>query len=289
MPETRVPGGAYGLTVEGVPDARSLLVDAPPHWPPMNVSTTKLGRPPGAETIDDAHAVVRLGSGGWVTIDRLARQATFAMPSVPSSLALVHPHLAAVAAVEAHWTGRESFHAGGFVVAGGVWGLMGLKGAGKSSMLAALAVHGIPVMSDDVLVVEGRTALAGPRSVDLRAGAVAHLGGAQNLGLVGGRERWRVSIGAVSPELPLHGWVELHWGETFAVRAKRGSDRLRGLIPHRALRVRPMRPEQLVHLAALPVLELHRPRRWSSHEQAIETLLDAIGNGGEPSRLQKGE
>jgi ABC-type molybdenum transport system ATPase subunit/photorepair protein PhrA len=51
--------------------------------------------------------------------------------------------------VLAHWLGRESFHGGGFVAGDGVWGVLGEKGDGKSTLLASLALSGVPIVADD--------------------------------------------------------------------------------------------------------------------------------------------
>ena len=124
----------------------------------------------------------------------------------------MHPHLAGAAAVLSHWCGRDSFHAGAFVVDGGVWGLLGDKGAGNSSTLVSLARAGVPIVSDDVLVLDKATAYAGPRSIDLRTDAAQTLRTGQPLGMIGDRARWRVPLGPVEPELPFRGWVTLRWG-----------------------------------------------------------------------------
>ncbi len=61
------------------------------------------------------------------------------------------------------------------VTADGVWGVLGDKTAGEH----AARVAGDPrhrIASDDVLIVDGRTVLAGPRSVDLREEAAERLG-----------------------------------------------------------------------------------------------------------------
>ena len=222
-------------------------------------------------------ALLRLRSGGSVEIDRLARRAVFRLPTRPDDRVLVHPHFAGVAAVAAHWLGRESFHAGAFVAGGGVWGLLGDRGAGKSSMLASLALAGVPVLCDDVLVLDGLTALAGPRSLDLRSDAAAHLGIGEPLGVIGQRERWRVPLQPIAPELPFRGWVVLGWDEQTVVRRARGSERLTSLLPHRAARLYPPQPQELIELSSLPFLQLLRPRRWDSADDALRLLLDAVG------------
>ena len=275
--------GAYGFIVDGVPGAHPWLIDAPAHWSRLEVIVTLASEPRlPEESIDSSRAVVRVPPDGWVLIDRTRSRATFSLPALPPASALVHPHLAAVAVADAHWRDRESFHAGGFVAGGMVWGVLGEKGAGKSSFLASLAQAGVPIVSDDVLVIDGGAALAGPRSIDLRAGAAQRLGVGEALGTIGLRERWRLALGPVEAELPFAGWIELHWAQRVGVTAKRGSERLRTLVAHRGLRATPARPQRLIELAALPVLELSRPQRWESHEDAIDALLHAVDGAGEP-------
>jgi hypothetical protein len=272
------PRGAYGFTLAGVPEARALLVPAPRHWPGLELGVRVSSAPePPADRVDDATAVLRLRSGGSVAIDRRAGRATFSFAARPTDGALVHPHLAAVASVSAYWLGRETFHGGGFCAGGGVWGLLGGKEAGKSSLLASLARAGVPVVSDDLLVLDGLTALAGPRSIDLRGDAASAFAGAEPLGVIGGRERWRLLLGPVGAELPLRGWVTLSWGGEVDVRALRGSGRLRTLGAHRGARLHPPDAGALIELSALPFLELARPRSWSSASEAVSRLLEAVG------------
>lgn len=154
--------------------------------------------------------------------------------------------------------------------------MLGEKGAGKSSMLAALAGAGTPIVCDDVLVVEGTTALAGPRSIDLRKDAANRFGVGEPLGVLGDRERWRVPLGGIEPELPFCGWVTLRWSEEQAIRRLHGAERVHELLEHLALRVPPGNPGAVLDLAALPFLELSRPRRWSSIGRTVEFLLDAV-------------
>ena len=176
----------------------------------------------------------------------------------------------------AHWHERETFHAGAFVVAGEVWGVLGKREAGKSSFLASLALGGIPVLCDDVLVLDHLTALAGPRSVDLRADAAQHLEAGEPLGIVGTRERWRLMLDSVPAELPMGGWISLRWGSRIEAAPVRGSDRLRELGAHRGLTLYPAKPGALIELSALPFMTLRRPRRWESGDDAVKCMLDAL-------------
>ena len=67
------------------------------------------------------------------------------------------------AAVFARWRGLETLHGGAFVDdRGGAWAVLGDRGAGKSSLLAALALAGHEVVADDLLVLDGGDCFAGP-------------------------------------------------------------------------------------------------------------------------------
>jgi len=187
----------------------------------------------------------------------------------------VHPHLGAAALASAYWLGRESFHAGAFVSGGGVWVVLGEREAGKSTLLASLALAGIPVVSDDILVLDGATAMAGPRSVDLRTAAALALGVGEPLGVLGTRERWRLALPSIEPELPLRGWISLQWADETAVRPVRGAERLRRIAAGRGVLLYPRDAGELIELSTFPVLELARPRRWEAQGDAIARLLDA--------------
>jgi hypothetical protein len=270
--------GAYGFRLEGVPDAGSLLVDAPDAWPRLTLARATEGERPTVEEVTADHARLWLVDGAFAELDREASRALVRVPRGTSDGALVHPYLAPVALVMARWLGREGMHGGAIAVDGGVWAILGHKTAGKSTTLAWMALSGTDVVSDDVLVVEEGTVFAGPRSIDLRAEAAGRLGVGEPLGRVGARERWRLPLGPVAPELPLRGWITLEWGDSIAVEHLRGASRLGALIPHRGIRLAPTEPDALLRLSALPHLRLVRPQRWDSLSEATARLLDAIAS-----------
>lgn len=271
-------GGAYGLRIVGIEVDESELQPAPASWPLLQLGVDIVDTTAGdREYVGPDAARLRLRSGGSVLLDRQRCSATFAFLARPPASALLHPHLAGPAAVASHWLGRDSFHAGGLVAGGGVWGVLGDRGSGKSSLLAAVAMSGASVLTDDLLVIERGSAFAGPRSIDLRSEAAGVLQAGKPLGNVGGRERWRVSLSPVDPELPLRGWVTLNWASAVSIRRVHGSDRLRALLAARALRTPPPHPQTLMSLSALPVWELTRPRDWRSMPDAIQCLLGALG------------
>ena len=273
------PGGAYGFRVSGVPQARSLLVDAPGGWPALDLAVRITSEAsPTADRVDAVSAAVRLRAGGWAELDRASSSVVFCMSERPSDEALVHPHLAAPAIVAAHWLGRESFHAGAFMLGGAAWVVLADKDSGKSSLLASLALTGVSVIADDVVILADRTVMAGPRSIDLRGEASRALGQGRSLGRVGLRERWRMSLDPVAPEVPLAGWITLSWGERVVVQPISGSRRLEALLAHRAIRLAPPEPKLMLELPSLPMFELSRPRRWDLADQATRTVLEALSN-----------
>lgn len=269
--------GAYGLTLYGVESARELLVPADESWPSVElVSRVGARSTDPYDRVSARRAELRVVEGGSIVIERSEGRVLFSGPNPPRPEELVHPFLAPVASIYAHWLGRESFHAGAFVAGGGVWGLIGDRESGKSSTLAWLALRGYEVVCDDMLVVEGANALPAPRSVDLRPEAAKALGAGDPLGRVGARERWRLQLGPVGRDLILRGWIFLAWGDRVETMRVSGPERLRRLGATRGARLPVADPHRFVELAALPAWELRRPRSWASLAPAAERMLAAV-------------
>jgi hypothetical protein len=262
--------------LSGVDDASALLVPAEAAWPEFEL-VRRIGDPQRTEEYLDAdRAELKLRTGGEVLIDRRKGMVTFVTPRPIGVHEVIHPFLAPAAAVIARWFGRESFHAGAFVSNGGAWGVIGERGSGKSSTLGSLALRGLPIVCDDMLILEAGRPFAGPRSVDLRAEAAQALGAGQPLGVVGARERWRLDLEPLVETPPLRGWIHLEWGEQLSLEPLTGAEKLRRLTRERGLRVPIRDPDALLELAGLPAWTFRRPRSWESFPGAVENLLDAI-------------
>jgi hypothetical protein len=269
--------GAYGLCLAGVETVADLLVPAEPDWPRIELSATVGHASPAIQWVRRDSALLRLRAGGQVEVDWIRGRAEFTLPRRVTPADLLHPYLSSVAAVAAHRRGCEGFHAGALIANGGAWVVIGDKGAGKSSLLAMLALRGHPVVADDVAILddEGRV-LAGPRFIDLRAGASEELGAGEAIGVVGTRERYRMRIGEVPAATPLRGFVRLAWGEAAAVTSVRAARRLTELYANRIARLEPADATPILELSTLPMLELRRPRGWTKAGAAAEQLLDAL-------------
>ena len=225
------PCAAYGLRLNGVEAARELLGPALPGWPAYELSTRVGEAHDDLQWLRPDSARVRLAAGGHVELDRRRSRAVFTLSAPARAAELVHPHFASAAAVAGRWLERESFHAGALDAGGGAWVVLGDKGAGKSSLLALLALGGQTVVADDVAVVDrGCAVMAGPRLIDLRGDAAERLGTGRALGRVGLRERWRMSLGPAPALLPLRGFVSLAWSEDSSVEKVRPGQRLARLL-----------------------------------------------------------
>lgn len=266
--------GAYGLCLSDLPDASPLLVEAPETWIDWRLERSAgRGRPAEFVAADRAH--LRAEPAGWVEIERAERRARFHLPVPPSDRELVHPYLAATASVIARWQGLQCFHAGAFVAGGRAWALLGDKGAGKSSLLARLALDGVPVLTDDVLVLRGTQGLAGPRCIDLRAASAQALGVGEPLGVVGTRERWRVPAGPVAPEVPLGGWIVLAWGAS-AIEPLPASEALPAIFASLSLRLEPVDPPALMELVTLPACIVRQPQHIDELSRTANRLLEHL-------------
>jgi hypothetical protein len=266
------------MRLSGLEEARALLVPAVEGWPEFELTNRVEPGPYGdLEHVSPEKAELRLKTGGRLFIDRSGR-AQFVTPRPLSPDELVHPYLAPVASIVAHWLGRESVHAGAFVVDGAVWGVVGDRESGKSSTLARLALDGVRVVADDMLILEGTAVLAGPRAIDLRREPAARLQVGSSIGVAGSRERWRLELGPVPEGLELKGWIHLAWGDEVEAVPVEGRDRVERLLDQRGARLPSLSPAVLLELASLPSWEVRRPRVWETLEETADCLRQLAGD-----------
>jgi hypothetical protein len=254
-----------------------LLVRAEAEWPAIQILVEQGKGRLDREFFDQSQARIRLRTGGSIEIDREAGQARFTVPGRLTADELAHPYLGPVAAVTAHWYGRESLHGGGLALDGTVWGVVGDRLGGKSSLLAALALRGIDVVADDVLVVDGLRVFAGPRTIDLRQDAAAELAAGESIGIAGARERWRLRLEPLERALALGGWIFTAWDAEVEVRPLPAADVLVRLLANRGITVPPEDPAAFLQLSSLPAWELRRPRAWAAMPSVLELLLGRLG------------
>jgi hypothetical protein len=271
------PGkGAWGLRLTGFEITASLLVDAPSHWPELEIILRLEGEdvdelpPPTPQDV-----TLALFEGGHMRLSWEQRRVFLTFPTLPSSDALVHPYLASTVAVVNWLSGRETFHAGSVIVGGVAWAILGDREAGKSTALAWFHAHGMTVVTDDVLAVAGDLALAGPRCLDLRPEASVHFATGRDLGVLGHRERIRIDLRQCPPEIPLGGWVLLDWGEECSLRQVDAATMVRSLLGSLAVNLAPD-PVRILDLSALPARGFSRPRSWVTLDEAMQRLTDEL-------------
>jgi hypothetical protein len=189
---------------------------------------------------------------------------------------LIHPLLGNIAAAAAVRGPLTALHGGAFSIDGGAWLLPGISMLGKSTLLAALADAGVPVVCEDVTVIRDERVLAGPRIIDLRPDA------ARALGVPGvkarGETRHRMMLPPIAAECALAGVVYLTGNDD-------GAGGVRRLTPGEALGalaalqsadgVIAAAGSQL-GLAVLPTYELAVSRGWDRLRSSADALLDVI-------------
>ena len=251
-------------------------MDAPDSWTPLEL----ILRAGPVETdegwVASGRAEFVTLTGGLIQLDLDQGRAILTAPSLPQADEIVHPYLSSLGAMTAYLIGEESFHAGAVVLDGGAWAIVGEREAGKSSTLASFAARGIPIVCDDMLVLHGRTALAGPRSIDLRGDASESLGLGEAIGVVGTRERWRMRVAPIEPELELRGWIFLEWADELEVVPVPVSQRLERLGRARGALLPPTKPAAVLELARLPGFALRRPRDLGLLPTALDAIVEAI-------------
>lgn len=214
--------------------------------------------------------VLSLIGGGRLVLDRRARTASFETPQLLDDDDLAHPYLAPAAAVLAGWQGWNAFHAGAFASDGRAVAVLGARERGKSTLLAALALEGVPIVTDDVLVVEGESAQAGPRCIDLRQGSAFP---AAALEPSRSRTRARLRLPALAAAAELAGWVALEWGARLELAPLKPSQRLHRLASAHSRAGEP-RDDALLELAHLPGWVLRRPPRLELLPETARRLVE---------------
>lgn len=259
--------GAYGLTLRNMGDVSEWLVASPADWPVVSVRQI-VGSPSSESRFDQDEAVIPLMGGRSVHLRRAGLEIRFVGPDSIPNQALIHPYLAPAASVLANWQGWIAFHAGAFEAEGRAWILTAKRNGGKSTTLAAMSEMGYGVLSDDLVVVRDRVALAGPRSLDLRERG--QFRATEDLGVVGERSRWRLRLPSISPELPVAGVIRLSWSNTAQVRVVGAKDRAERLLPALSL---PVGPLGVLKVLSLPTCDVRRPRG------SIESTIALIERG----------
>lgn len=253
---------AYGFALAGVP-ADPLLPRAANGEPVLRVR--RGGDPPEG-------LAVTLADGRPLVVEAAAGRAWFGGAPLGRH-ELLHPYLAAAAALTALGRGWDALHGGSVLLDGRALAIIGATGAGKSTLLAGLAQAGHAVLADDLTVVVDGRAQAGPRCLDLRNATAARLGLPTELVPVLGRERYRLVLPPAPRSAPLAGWLHLEPGERVEAEALRPAERLRLLAGGRYAAAPGPPPTKLLELARLPGWRLRRPLDWAIEAEVRERVL----------------
>jgi hypothetical protein len=267
--------GAWGLRFPQISEGTRVLMNAP-DWRPVNVEVHRNVDDLRIENDwDDRGMRVPLPAGGYLEV-AWPVTISLSLPGDPTPDSLVQPHLSTAAGAIAMRSGQQPFHAGAFVVDGRAWGVLGERNSGKSSTLALADKLDLTVLTDDLLVVDNGSALAGPRCLDLRGEAAHVLGIGVDLGTVGTRERWRVYLGDAPLAVPMGGWILPRWGAR-ASSVSAPVSRLQAILRQSFIQGITMNdPSRYLDLAALPLISWARPKVWSLAELSFRHLLRRI-------------
>jgi hypothetical protein len=270
--------GAYGLVLTGIDDCGRMLQPAPAQWDVLRVQRHS-GRSLPVKFryfVGSDRAELIVAGGPSIIVDRAESFVEFATRDPLPDRAVVHPFLAFPAAVRSHWARRQCLHAGAVIVDGRAWAVVGDKEGGKSSTLAWLAQDGWAIATDDLLVVDDKDVLAGPRCIDLRAETARSLGVGEPLGVVGSRPRYRLYLDPVPPAVPLAGWIFLEWGAELEAERLPVGRLLQSIFAHDALNLPPQDPSVHLDLAALPGWAVRRPRQLNSLAPSGRLILSLM-------------
>jgi hypothetical protein len=261
----------YGLHLTGVSGAGLLPAPAADTARPR-VVIRHARQDPEPGCMGTQRAVLDLPGPRQLLLRRGEGTATFTGPQL-SHDELVHPYLGAAASVFSRWGGREVFHAGAFVFGELAWAVVGGREAGKSSLLAALAARGLPVLADDLVVSDGHQAFCGPRTIDLRQRAP---GATAPVTPVRDASRWRLALPPLPGAVPIGGWIYLCWRTEVRMYAVPASRSLARLAVRRSWPALPSDLQVLLALAARPAWDLGRPADWARMNQGVDLMLQTL-------------
>jgi hypothetical protein len=267
---------AFGFRIVGMESA-ALAGEAHPTWPQLRVHRRVGPAVRQATHLSDGHALLELADG-WLSVDRDEATATYLSDQDIDPDRLVHPLLSPAAGLMARWLGRESFHCGAFLAADGAWGLTGANEAGKSTILATMALAHTPVLTDDLLVVDrAGVAYAGPRCIDLRELDVVGGDVATRVRTVRSGTRQRLGLPPVPAAAPLRGWFFLEWGDVVEAVPCSARERFLRLGAQRRWPTLPADSRALLELASLPAWTLRRPRGARHMPDVLACLRHVLG------------
>jgi hypothetical protein len=273
--------GAYGLRLDGL--STSLLVSpVPDNWKVIKV-TQDTDTPPSERSIYSEDAIDMSFEEGWgVSLRRDSATMTFQLPRRIPDDELVHPMLSPAAMQFAAWIGHSTFHGGAFVQEGRAFAVLARRTGGKSTTLARLASRGVPVLVDDLLVIDKeQNVLAGPRCIDLRRESVTD----DSLEASRGDERRRMRLPPIDPSYPLVGVFVLGWGDDIAIHKLAPAERVVALTKH--CRAEVAGTSALLELSRLPVWRVGRRHDLAALDDVCSRLLDTALDGIEPGSLKR--
>jgi len=111
------------------------------------------------------------------------------------------------------------------------------------------------------------------------------LGVGDPMGVVGTRERWRVRLDSVPPEVLLGGWIRLSWGppEIGVVKPKAG---VKALFENLGLRVERHDTaglSRMMELFTLPMINVRRPKDLDGLAQVADQLCHYLSEKCPPT------
>jgi hypothetical protein len=151
-------------------------------------------------------------------------------------------------------------------------------------MLVELHRRGYGIVADDMIVLMGGMAFAGPRCLDLRPEVASRVDGEGDAVLVRGGSRTRLSLPSVPAIVPFAGWIVLEEGSTLGAVRVPLAERLPYLRRQLMMGARPVTAG--LDLLAHPMWALRSPRTWAALPAAADALLAAVtqGDGRAPGR-----
>ena len=230
--------------------------------------------------VEPDHVSLRERGNALLEVHRDPPSITLELPEEVTPDALVHPLLTPPISILARWRGDLTLHAGGFFANDRAWAVLGAREAGKSTTLAMLAERGLPLLADDLLVLDEGVVRAGPACIDLRPDVAERMPAARYLGEVGGRPRYRLAAPSGPARARLAGFFLMGWSEDDRVSVERvpASEALAIVYEQEYIGLLGAAdPDKIFDLLEVPMWRVRRPADWKVRDEAIDRILEIAG------------
>ncbi|MBI4993959.1 hypothetical protein HZC33_03360 [Candidatus Wolfebacteria bacterium] len=184
----------------------------------------------------------------------------------------IHPHIQFALPSLAQINQDFLFHSGAVIINGKLFGILGDRGAGKSSLLFEMFKNfNLEIFTDDVMLIRKNMVCIGPRLIGLRQSASEKF------------LKKQISLIEIPPmlysEIPIAGWFIIGWSDNLFLKSlsvKELSYELQRYDLLKKQRFVQINFEYYKYLSLFPAWKIFRPKKWAYNTDIINCMLKIV-------------